>query len=152
MKRIILAILLITSPAAGTAEYPATLPQTRLVIEAPDGGETAIAARVAAEPDARRRGMQRLDVATVRANPLWFVFPNARRTSWHMRDVNAALVIAYVDRGGRVLAVERMEPGRRGYGIDEPIRYALEVAADEAESLGLEAGARIRAAEGALAP
>jgi uncharacterized membrane protein (UPF0127 family) len=75
---------------------------------------------------------------------MWFVFPQDRRTGWHMRNVAIPLVIAYVAADGQVVATERMQPGRSGYGIDRPIRYALEVAASRAAALGLEAGARIR--------
>lgn len=145
-----LCVLALVSPAAAVAgNYPQELEQRKLVIVAPDGGRTALTVRVAKASAARARGMQHLAPATVRANPMWFVFPRERPHSrWHMRNVAIALDIAYVDNDGRVLAVERMEPEREGYGIDEPIRYALEVAAGRAAALGLEAGARIRTPAG----
>lgn len=145
----VIGLILLMPTGLVAADYPHHLEQQRLIIVGTEGEREAIRVRVAEAPADRRRGMQHLDPATVRANPMWFVFPDERpRTRWHMRNVAVAIDIAYVDANGRVLAVERMEPEQTGYGIEAPIQYALEVAAGQAETLGLEAGARIRTPDG----
>lgn len=123
-------------------DWVRSLEHVRLVIRS-EGEARTLTARLADEPGERARGMQHLAPETIRANPIWFVFDSPQRTGWHMRNVRLALDIAYVNADGRVLAVERMEPGGSGYGIDRPIRYALEVAAGRAEALGLRPGATI---------
>ena len=100
--------------------------------------------RVADEADERAQGMQHLPARVVRDHPIWFEFPTPRRVGWHMRNVAIALDIAHVDAAGRVIAVERMAPGGTGYGIDAPIAAALELAAGEAERLGIRPGSRLR--------
>ncbi len=143
-----LVLLALAAGALAGADYPRHLAQQRLTIVGPGGNTSSIDVRIADSPTSRARGMQHLEPATIRSNPMWFVFPQDQRTRWHMRNVAIPLVIAYVAADGRVVAVERMQPGESGYGIEERIRYALEVAASQAEALGLEAGARLRLANG----
>ncbi len=100
--------------------------------------------RVADEPGERAQGMQRLPPAVVREAPIWFAFPQPRRVGWHMHNVELALDIAYVDADGVVIGVERMMPGGSGYGTDAAIAAALELAAGQAEQLGIEPGVRLR--------
>ena len=45
---------------------------------------------------------------------------------------------------GVVIGVERMMPGGSGYGTDAAIAAALELAAGQAEQLGIEPGVRLR--------
>ncbi len=99
--------------------------------------------RIADEPAERAQGMQHLPARVVRDHPIWFVFDRPQRTGWHMRNVRIALDIIYVDTAGTVIGIERMEPEQTGYGINAPIAAALEVAAGQAEQLGITPGARI---------
>lgn len=102
--------------------------------------------RIADEPAERAQGMQHLPARVVRDHPIWFVFDRPQRTGWHMRNVRIALDIIYVDATGKVIGTERMEPEGSGYGINAPIAAALEVAAGQAEQLGITRGARIELA------
>jgi uncharacterized membrane protein (UPF0127 family) len=114
-----------------------------LRIERPDGGADRLEVRVADEWAERAQGMQFLSAATIRAYPIWFVFPAPTSVGWHMQNVRAPLDIAWVDEDGRVTKVQRMEPEKDGYAADLPARYALEVAAGEAERLGIKRGTRL---------
>ncbi|MEX0431038.1 DUF192 domain-containing protein [Spiribacter insolitus] len=128
------AELEIIPPAAGSGGLTASeTPPTRW-----------LTVRVADEADERAQGMQHLPARVVRDHPIWFEFPTPRRVGWHMRNVRIALDMAYVATDGTVIAVERMEPDRSGYGIDAEIAAALELAAGEAERLGIRAGARLQ--------
>ncbi|MEX0386698.1 DUF192 domain-containing protein [Spiribacter onubensis] len=108
------------------------------------GDSRWLTVRLADEADERAQGMQHLPARVVRDHPIWFEFPTPRRTGWHMRNVRIALDMAYVAPDGTVIAVERMEPGHSGYGVSEEIAAALEVAAGEAERLGIRPGTRLR--------
>ena len=107
------------------------------------GGPDTLSVRVAETAAQRAQGMQHLPARLIRDHPIWFVFEEPRQVSWHMRNVRLALDIAYVDREGRVIAMERMEPETRGYGLAEPIAAALELAAGEAQRLGIQPGTRL---------
>ncbi|HKJ95389.1 MAG TPA: DUF192 domain-containing protein [Gammaproteobacteria bacterium] len=120
--------------------------QAILVVDNGHGKTRRLEVRVADDSAERGQGMQYLPADTIRANPIWFVFPDERTAGWHMSNVSLALDIAFVGAGGRVIAVQRMEPGHGGYGIDRPIRYALEVAAGRADDLHIHPGTRLRLA------
>jgi uncharacterized membrane protein (UPF0127 family) len=107
---------------------------------------TRLTVRIADDASERAQGMQNLPPAVVRNHPIWFVFREPRRTHWHMRNVRHALDIAYVDADGVVIGIDRMQPEQSGYASDGPISAALEVAAGEAERLGIRPGTRIRRA------
>jgi len=100
--------------------------------------------RIADAPDERAQGMQHLPPAVIREHPIWFVFAPPRRVGWHMQNVELALDIAYVNADGAVIGVERMMPGGSGYGTDAAIAAALELAAGQAERLGIEPGVRLQ--------
>ena len=106
-------------------------------------GPRYLSVRIADEPAERAQGMQHLPARVVRDHPIWFVFERPQRTGWHMRNVRIALDIIYVDEAGTVISIERMEPEGSGYGINAPIAAALEVAAGQAERLGITPGSRI---------
>lgn len=112
-----------------------------------DGEPRELPVRVADDARERAQGMQNVPASAVRRHPIWFVFPEPRVTGWHMNNVRLALDIAFVNAEGEVIGVQRMEPERSGYGIDEPIAAALEVAAGQAERLGIEEGTRLELLE-----
>ncbi|WP_435103685.1 DUF192 domain-containing protein [Arhodomonas sp. AD133] len=114
----------------------------KALVEVP-GRPAPLEVRVADDSDERAQGMQHLPATEVRANPIWFRFPEARVTHWHMRNVALALDIAWLDASGRVLAVARMEPGETGYRSPPDVRHALELAAGMAERLGIRPGVSV---------
>ena len=109
----------------------------------PGAAPQRLGVRIADDSAERAQGMQHLPARVVRDNPIWFVFPEPRRVGWHMRNVRTALDIAYVDASGTVIGVERMTPETSGYGSDAAIAAALEVAAGQAERLGIAPGTRL---------
>ncbi|MGD8429493.1 MAG: DUF192 domain-containing protein [Ectothiorhodospiraceae bacterium] len=119
-----------------------------LSIESPDGGHREIEVRIADTSAERAQGMQYIPPPQIRRFPIWFVFQETRTVGWHMENVRLPLEIAWVSANGRVVGVGRMEPGGTGYGTAEPIRYALETAAGNAQRLGIEPGARLRLSAG----
>ncbi len=108
-----------------------------------EGSSTYLNVRIADEPAERAQGMQHLPARVVRDHPIWFVFDTPRRTGWHMQNVKIPLDIIYVDETGTVIGMQRMEPNTSGYGINAPITAALEVAAGQAEALGIREGTRL---------
>jgi len=112
-----------------------------------EGEPRELHVRVADDARERAQGMQHVPASAIRRHPIWFEFPQPRVTGWHMRNVRLALDIAYVSASGRVIGVERMEPGGTGYGIGAPIAAALEVAAGQAARLGIEEGTRLELLE-----
>lgn len=152
----VLCALAFAGMAAAIAQAPApTAPlctwagmtHGSLAIERRDGSRDVLTVRIADGPAEWAQGMQFLSAGVIRANPIWFVFPTSRQRGWHMRNVPIALDIAWTDARGRVLAVERMQPGRSGYGLEAPIRHALELAAGAAHRLGIEPGTHLRLLE-----
>jgi uncharacterized protein len=134
--------------AAETQEQAAvrawqTMTVATVCVGRPDGSTQPLQARVADDPAKRAQGMQFLPPSAVHVHPLWFVFPEPMVAGWHMANVRMPLDIAWVDADGWVVEVQRMEPGRAGYGARVPIRYALELAAGEAGRLGIRPGARL---------
>lgn len=57
-------------------------------------------------------GMQGRRVAV----PMLFVYPNAKRARYHMRNVAMPLELAELDSTGRILNLTTMQPGRSIYG------------------------------------
>ena len=133
--------------AADEPEPPAiwqTMATGELQIVRPNGEVDLITVRIADDSRKRAQGMQHLPAAIIREHPIWFIFEEPQRVSWHMRNVSLALDIVYVDTTGVVLGIERMEPEGTGYGINQPIAAALELAAGQAEQLDLRRGVRIK--------
>ena len=119
----------------------------QLEILRPDGEVDQLTVRIAQTPTQRAQGMQFLPAAVIREHPIWFVFETPQVQSWHMRNVQLALDILYVDANGLIIGREMMEPQGSGYGIGQPIAAALELAAGQAEQYGLRAGVRLQLQE-----
>lgn len=120
-----------------------SMPQASLRLVGVDGEVRHLMVRVAATPETRGQGMQYLTPDVIREHPIWFVFDPPRFSGWHMHNVALPLDILFVDESGQVIGRQRMEPEQTGYGIDEPIAAALELAAGQADRYGLAPGARI---------
>ncbi len=134
-------------PSAQTPAAWQSMDQGELIIRYPDGTRAQLTVRIADEPAERAQGMQNIPASVIRHEPIWFVFPRPQRTGWHMRNVKAPLDIVYVDANQRVIGQARMQPEGSGYGHDQPIQAALEMAAGEATRLQLSAGVRLNLRE-----
>jgi uncharacterized membrane protein (UPF0127 family) len=95
-----------------------------------------------------------------------FVFPSPRPLAMVMRDCPAPIDVAFLDAGGRVLAVHAMtpEPARAAgesawayerrlpaYGSGASAQFAIEVAGGRLAALGVAPGSRIAFDAAALA-
>lgn len=58
-----------------------------------------------------------------------FILPRNTKTKFHMKGVTIPLTIAYLDRRGRILRIEDMDPETpdRIYEAPDEARYALEM-------------------------
>lgn len=83
------------------------------------------------------------------AHGMFFVFDTIQEQSMWMKDMRFALDVVWLDEWMRVVSVTRdcrpCVPGRlcSPYASGAPIKYAIEVAAGEADRLGFVEGARI---------
>jgi uncharacterized membrane protein (UPF0127 family) len=122
---------------AGTATY-------RIL---PAGGRPlTVRLEVAADPDARARGlMGREGVPPGRG--MVFLYPADVRESFWMKDTLVPLSIAFVAADGRVVSVAEMTPCRAGpcptYAPAGPYRYAVELTAGAFPAAGVGAGDRV---------
>ena len=100
--------------------------------------------RAARDAAQRAAGMQQLCAETVRENPMLFLFPQPQRPSFHMQNVHVPLDILFIREDGEIAEIHRMEPGPALISPDVRVQYALELAAGQAEALGLAVGQRVR--------
>ncbi len=131
------ALLAATQAGAGVAELPRG---TVLIDGAP------IEARIADTPAARAQGFQHASEAQIQSEAIYFTWDEPQRPHFHMRNVTAPVVIAWIDPAGVVIGTERMAPGRSGYRPIEPVGAALELAPQAARRLGLSDGIRVERA------
>ncbi|MBW2267764.1 MAG: DUF192 domain-containing protein [Deltaproteobacteria bacterium] len=117
------------------------------------GGET-FTLELATDPDTRYRGLSgRGDIG--RNGGMLFVYPDAALRGMVMRDCPAPLDVAFLDAGGRIVALAEMElePPRASdessaayerrlpiYRSGVPVRFAIEVAGGRLASLGVAVG------------
>lgn len=99
-------------------------PRVGRAIPAALGGHT-LQLELATTPGSRRCGLSRRDGLAWDRGML-FLFPEARRAAFWMRDTRIPLSLAFLDRDGRILAIEQMAPDAPGRV--EPVRYQAPVA------------------------
>ncbi|BAS26974.1 DUF192 domain-containing protein [Limnochorda pilosa] len=132
----------------GQPELPAVT--VRLVRLDPDWKGDAVLGQVVAEladePLERQVGlMERTELAPGRG--MLFVWPGELPVSMWMRNTRIPLDMVYADRLGKIVRIARdvppcpdSEPDCPVYPSGAPVRYVLEIAAGEAERLGLREG------------
>ncbi len=135
------------------AEGPATRPAKELVVIA---GET-FRLDPAVNVKARQRGLGGREKIEDHGGML-FVFPDARRRSFYMKDCVIDIDIMFLDDRGRITAVHKMktEPPRRAdesvrayerrlklYPSLRPVRFAIELETGSIERLKLKPGRTI---------
>jgi len=106
------------------------------------GGKT-VALRVKAADTSERQagGFQCATPEEIKRNLILFDFGSEIITQFHMRNVPAALDIAFAKADGRIFAILRMEPSdSQLYGPMGPFRYALEARAGFYEAQGIRQG------------
>lgn len=90
-------------------------------------GGAVLQAEVAADPEARERGLMfRRELPE--DTGMLFVMPELSYGAFWMRDTFVPLSIAFLDAGGMILDISDMEAfDETAVGPDEPFLYALEV-------------------------
>jgi hypothetical protein len=117
---------------------------------APGGDIRAVVrVEVAADPDARSRGLMFRD-GVPEGTGMLFVYPDEDLRRFWMKNTKVALSIAFADADGRIVRILDMEPG---YGREdrdltfhesgEPATYALEVRKGWFRAAGIAVGARL---------
>jgi uncharacterized membrane protein (UPF0127 family) len=106
-----------------------------LVLNGPENRSMTMAVRVADDYRERGAGFQHICPATIDSTAIYFVFERPRRPSFHMQNVKAPLDIAFIDDGGTIVDIQRMEPYVLGskqqplYGPPGLVTAALETRA-----------------------
>lgn len=130
---------LLVLPALAWAGALSELPLGRITI---DG--RVYQAHIADDSRKRGQGFQHVPEPRMRQAVIYFRFPRPQVPSFHMRNVTAPLAIAWIDRRGRVIGVDIMQPGSSGHRPPAPVLAALEVHPDRLEALGLAVGVTVR--------
>ncbi|MEW6294503.1 MAG: DUF192 domain-containing protein [Pseudomonadota bacterium] len=135
MRGIILAVLLVLSAAAASAQQ---LPMVELT-----AGFHRIEAEVAANNAARMQGlMQRKSMPAQRG--MLFVFERDAQHCMWMKNTFLPLSVAFLDAQGRILNIEDMQPhSEDNHCAAQPARYALEMNAGWFAQRGIKRGDRI---------
>lgn len=108
------------------------------------GGVAPVLAEVADTPRARRLGLMfRQSLPRGRGLLLWW--PTPRMAVIWMKNMRFALDLVFIDTDGRVVRIFRHVPPVVGplYSAGRPVRAVLELAAGEAQRLGLHEGAQV---------
>jgi uncharacterized protein len=151
MKRWLLAGLLLVSLNAAADCRQTTgamddMAEAKLVLAGP--GERSVRLTVLVADDHRKRaaGFQHICPETIERTAIYFEFERLRRPNFHMNNVKAALDIAFIDAGGVIADIQRMEPyvlGARHHQTYSPpgeVAAALEVRAGYFAEQGITEG------------
>ena len=125
------------------------LPKTTVTV-----GRAHVRVELALTDAARERGLMFRRSLGTRAGML-FVFATPVEAAFWMKNTRIPLSVAFLDAGGRILAIRRMAPCPREpcpvYGSPAPYRLALEVNAGAFARWKARTGARIVFPPGILA-
>ena len=120
---------------AGPRRSPAGLPETTIRVAG-----TPVTVEVAETEEARQRGLMNRD-SLPEDRGMLFVYPEERRLSFWMRNTAIPLDIAFIDRTGRIVDVQPMEPFEEETVVSSaPAMYALEMNRGWFEAHGVEPG------------
>lgn len=123
-----------------TGEIPQPELRTRPVVIGGSGGEVRVEAEIADDDSERTRGLMARERLGENEGML-FVFDSERPLSFIMENTLLPLSIAYIDSGGRIVDIQRMQPlSNETYPSAEPAQYALEVNQGLYEERGVEVG------------
>jgi uncharacterized protein len=101
----------------------------------------ALRVKAADTPDRQAGGFQCATPEEIQRNLILFDFGQEILTQFHMRNVPAALDIAFIKADGSIFSILKMEPSPSNlYGPMGPFRYALEARAGFYASQGIRQG------------
>lgn len=90
-------------------------------------GDVTVTAEIADSDDLRARGLMNRD-SLPENHGMLFVYGTAQVRSFWMRNTRIPLDIAFIDAGGVIINIERMEPqSDQNYYSQGPMMYALEM-------------------------
>jgi hypothetical protein len=141
------AALAAVALVAGTALMPAQaqqIPQPKLPTIALGAGMHNIVAEVASTPQQRQIGMMmRTEMAPHEG--MLFVFEEAQRQCFWMRNTLLPLSIAFIADNGRIVNLSEMQPkSDDAHCSAEPVRYVLEMNKGWFSKRGIKAGDKLR--------
>jgi hypothetical protein len=142
MKRLLAAGLVLAGSLVAAHAWAADLPLVEL-----GAGMYRIEAELAATPETRQVGlMQRREMAPQRG--MVFVFTEDARHCMWMKNTLIPLSVAFVDRDGRIVNIEDMQPRTEtNHCAARPARYALEMNLGWFAGKGIKAGDQLRGFE-----
>lgn len=130
-KKVILAAVVAGVTLVGCGYGLAERPQ-RGVADLPLGilliADQPVTARLASTPSDRRLGFQYASPQQIRHELIYFSYRLAQTPRFHMGNVTAPLLIAWIGRDQRIIAIQRMAPGACCYEPLTKIIGALELA------------------------
>jgi uncharacterized membrane protein (UPF0127 family) len=114
---------------------------TRMVTVQMGARTIALRVRSADTPERQAGGFQCATAEEIQRHLILFDFGQEITTQFHMRNVPAALDIAFVKADGRIFSIMRMDPSPTNlYGPMGPFRYAVEAHAGFFERQGIRQG------------
>ncbi len=111
-------------------------------------GAHTVTAEIAATPEARELGLMQRKSLCADCGML-FVFPDAKRYAFWMKNTPLPLSIAFIARDGRIVNIDEMQP----YSLDphyaqDKVPYALEMNSGWFAAHGIKPGARVAGMQG----
>lgn len=143
LRHVFVSFLAIASLSAAAQE----MPRLDLTI-----GMYRIDAEVAADQGHRMQGLMNRRTMAPQQGML-FVFPEEAQHCMWMRNTFIPLSVAFLDRNGRILNIEDMQPHtENSHCAARPARYALEMNLGWFAAKGIKPGVRLNGVEKAPAP
>ncbi|MGE5384802.1 MAG: DUF192 domain-containing protein [Betaproteobacteria bacterium] len=143
LRHVFVSFLAIASLSAAAQE----MPRLDLTI-----GMYRIDAEVAADQGNRMQGLMNRRTMAPQQGML-FVFPEEAQHCMWMRNTFIPLSVAFLDRNGRILNIEDMQPHtENSHCAVRPARYALEMNLGWFAAKGIKPGVRLNGVEKAPAP
>jgi uncharacterized protein len=136
---LLMVLLSCTQVQSGPGAQLDWLPTTSIDVE----GER-FEVRLAETPEARARGFQHVSEHHMHREAIYFHFDAPLQPTFHMRNVAAPLLIAWIDADGAVIGVDLMQPGTAVYGPSEVVAGALEYTPMHPLATQLRRGTRVQ--------
>jgi len=147
----IVALISLDACAARSSCVPTTAELAKMAdaqvrFSAGEGAEITFPIKIADDNAELAAGFQHICPKDVEGTAIWFQFPVANHSAFHMHNVHAPLDIAFLDESGRVMEIQRMETYSLVsirptlYRPDRPYHSALETAAGRLATLGIQPG------------
>lgn len=111
----------------------------------PGGADRKLSVRIATSGRHRAAGFQHICPDVIAREAVLFLFGSEVRPTFHMRNVHAALDIAFIDAAGVIREIQRMQPyvlgmrDRKYYRPGRAVFAALEIRGGYFDEHGIEA-------------